>query len=136
MRKSAGFSLIELMVVVVIMGILAAIAIPSYRQYMVFAHRAAAKSFLLEVASRQDVYLGQLGTYAGDLATLGMTVPSDVSDGGYAISITTVATVSTSFNMPGFTVTADPTGSTTNRNYADGALSINQFGLKTPVAKW
>ena len=63
--KSAGFSLIELMVVVVIVAIFAAIAIPSYQTYITRAHKSKAQSEMLKVAERLENYKGKQLSYAG-----------------------------------------------------------------------
>lgn len=64
-KKSAGFSLIELMVVVVIVAIFAAIAIPSYQVYIARAHKSKAQSEMLKVAERLESYRGKQLSYAG-----------------------------------------------------------------------
>ena len=129
MRLQKGFTLVELMIVVVIVGILAAIAIPSYQNYAVKGNRAAAQAFVMDVASREKQYLLDARTYAADLATLGMTVPADVSR-HYAGCCTIVVVAGP---PPSFTITATPTspGQT-----SDGALTLSSDGTKTPAAKW
>lgn len=70
-RRIAGVTLIELLVAITIVGILAAIAYPSYTQYVTRANRAAAKSVLLRVADRQEQHFADNKSYAADLTQLG-----------------------------------------------------------------
>ncbi len=77
-NKMLGFSLIELLVVVTIVGILASIAIPSYRQYVIRSHRPDATTMLLRIQSAQEKFFLQNLRYSDDLtaappAGLGMT---------------------------------------------------------------
>lgn len=139
--KKNGFSVVELLIIVAILGILLAIALPSYRQYTVVANRAAAKSFLLDIFSRQEVRIGQTGAYAATIADLGLTTPPDVQQAGYVISLTlqTLTLQAAAGTEPAVTVAgfdAKATPSAGSAQAEDGELSINQFGLKLPVAKW
>ena len=63
--KRSGFTLIELMVVVVIVAIFAAIAIPSYQGYVAKAHKSKAQSEMLKIAERLENYKGKQLSYAG-----------------------------------------------------------------------
>lgn len=64
MKVYSGFTLIELMVVVAIVAILAAIAVPSYQAHVQAGRRAEGKAFALDVASRQERFFTQTGNYA------------------------------------------------------------------------
>lgn len=142
MRRTAtkGFSLIELMIVVAIMGLLLAIAIPSYNQYLILANKAAAKGFLLEVASREEQFLIGSGSY-GQLTDLKMTVPADV-DRYFDVTLTTGtnsgSTVLALQGMPTFKISVAGKVGTRQEGFPPAAspLSINQFGLKLPVGEW
>lgn len=115
------------MIAVVIVGILAAVALPSYQNYVVKGNRAAAQAFMMDVENRQKQYLLDARSYAADIATLSMTAPADVSN-FYTLSITT------SSAPPAFTITATPVAGT--RQEADGALTLDSSGAKTPADKW
>lgn len=71
MQASKGFTLIELMITVAIIGILAAIAYPSYQEHVVKSHRAAAKSCLLEIGQALERRYAASTSYAGALPNLG-----------------------------------------------------------------
>lgn len=118
-----GFTLIELMVTVAIVGILAAIAYPSYQNYMIKGRRASAQAHLMDIAQRQQQYLLDVRGYAADLTTLNITTPSNVST-NYTITIATPAGP-----PPTFTITATPIAGTPQAT--DGPLSINNTGVKT-----
>lgn len=127
MNRIKGFSLIELMIAVVIVGILAAVAVPSYQSYVIRANRAAAQAFMMDVENREKQYLLDARTYAPDLATLQMTAPADVSS-FYSISIA-VSSV-----PPAFTITATPIAG--SKQTSDGTLTLDSSGTRTPPDKW
>lgn len=70
-RRSFGITLLELLIVVTIIGILAAIAYPSYVNYVIRTNRSAAKSVLVQVADRQEQHFSDNKRYAADLTRLG-----------------------------------------------------------------
>jgi len=123
-----GFTLIELVIVVLIVAILAAVAIPSYRKYMIRSHRSAVESFMMELANAQERYMVDNRSYAGDLTALGYPVsayPPDVAD-NYSL-----ATSSDSGAPPGFTITATPKpGSGQASDTECGTLSLTSGGDK------
>ena len=75
MKKSVkykvGFTLIELMVVVAIVAILAAVGVPSYNDYVLAGKRAEGRAFALDIASRQERHFTQFSRYAGGLTAGG-----------------------------------------------------------------
>ena len=119
-----GFTLIELMIVVAIIGTVAAIAYPSYVQYTVRSNRSGAQSFILGVANKQEQYILDARAYADSLSTLSMATPGEVSR-NYAITITGVTA-----SPPAYIITATPTGKQLSNDTKCGNLTINQAGQK------
>jgi type IV pilus assembly protein PilE len=129
--RATGVTLMELMIVIVIIGILAAIGYPSYLNHVRKSNRAAAQAFMMDVANREKQYILDARQYIAvannDVfpAALNMSVPTDVSR-FYRMSVTTTAT------PPSFTVTATAQGS----QVADGNLELRSDGTKLPTNKW
>jgi len=121
MKSKTGITLIELLIVIVIVGILAAIAIPMYTGYMQRARRADAKTALEQVRAAQEMRRAERGSYETDLAALRTTwgVPADPV-GDYNIGFTLA-------NRNSFTAEAAPF---TTRQGSDGSLFINYLGQK------
>jgi len=79
MKTRKGFTLIELIVAVAIVGILAAIALPSYREYVMRGHRRAAQAAMMDIATRQQQFFVATRAYAAK-AGLGYQLPDQVGD--------------------------------------------------------
>jgi type IV pilus assembly protein PilE len=83
-----GITLIELMIVVVIISILAAVSYPSYREFVARAKRTEAKAALLQIATNQERQYLQNNTFTQDLTTLGFTFdPFTTASGSYVIAV-------------------------------------------------
>lgn len=125
LSKQQGFTLIELMIVVVIIGIISAIAIPSYQEYTRKANRTDGKSALTETAARQENFYASNLRYATSMEALDY-------DPGTVYSPQKKYTVNTSTSTGTYTITAtsvltDPDCST---------ITLNSVGAKSPSACW
>lgn len=84
MNNTRGFTLIELMIVIVIVGILFAVALPSYQSSVLRGHRADAQSILMDISAREERFMAQNNTYTTDINTAaGLNIGTTTSNNGY-----------------------------------------------------
>jgi type IV pilus assembly protein PilE len=128
--RTRGFNLVELMIVTAIIGILAAIAYPSYTQYVLRSNRADAQAILMESAQFMERYFTTNNSYVG------ATVLSAVSPKGaagtaikYNISFSVTAAAATP-NV--YTLQAVPANGQT-ADTTCGTLTVSQTGAQTPT---
>lgn len=81
--RAAGFTLIELVIVIVIVGILASIALPAYQDSLRKGRRADAKSGLMDAANRQERFMLDRGTYTDDMTQLGFGADPFITEETY-----------------------------------------------------
>jgi type IV pilus assembly protein PilE len=120
-----GLTLTELMIVIVVLGILAAVAYPSYRDFAARAKRNEARAMLLQIATNQERFYLNNNGFTGDLTNLGFPVSNNfvTETGSYNISIAVPAgnqtyTATATYLLP------DPEGSTC------GTFTIRENGVK------
>ena len=132
MRSFPGFTLIELMIAVVVLGLLAVIAFPSYRDHVIKAKRAEGRTALLKAAQLQERYFSDQNAYASTAqlkTAMAVTSASIYSGenpsndkGNYAITVAVP-------NPPlSFTLTATPQGSFSDAEC--GNLTITERGVR------
>ena len=131
-RKTAGFTLIEVMIAVAIVAIVAAVAFPSYRQYVVRTNRSAAQSAMMDIANREQQHLLANRIYA-DTAALedaGYSLPPEVS-ANYSWEVEVEAPDD---GPPTFVITLTPIAG--RGQASDVVLTLDERGVKTPLEKW
>jgi type IV pilus assembly protein PilE len=132
-NRQRGVTLIELLTVMVVLAIVASIAIPSYRRYLLRAQRADAKAALLQVQTAEEKFLLQQNTYTanvtgGQPAGLGLTGKSEHNYYDITVVLTNVG------GVPGYTITAAP-GAGSGQADDDKCVSftLNEQGTRTAV---
>ncbi len=122
MRRACGFTLIELMIVVAVVALLAAVGYPSYRDHVAKAQRSQGQQILSEVAQRQEQYLLDRRAYATAASELSWGPPADSK---YQAP---VFTVDNSVVPPRYLVCMTPASGSNLAARNDGRLCINSRG--------
>jgi type IV pilus assembly protein PilE len=144
-RTSPGFTLIELMIVVAIVGILAMIALPGYERQVIRSNRTAAQAQMMDIANRQQQYLLAERSYAilggdcsgtctsGTCGTLNFTLENKVGD-NYTCSIE----VWNGSSPPRYKITFTAKNRQTKDTWdgTSSTITLDSMGTKEPVAKW
>ena len=117
-----GFTLVELMIVVAILGIIGSIAYPSYQDYIIRSNRSAAKACVLEHAQFMERFYTTNMTYVGAAPDLGCRINGNLNQ-RYNIAVGNLGTST-------YSVTATPIGAQV-RDAECGTLSIDQAGTRS-----
>ncbi len=125
--RASGFTLIELMIVLAVVGILLGIAVPAYNDYVIRANRSEGKNFMARVQAAQERFFTNNSVYSNSMAgggAAGLGFANDISpDGRFVVGIALTQ------GGRGYQLTMQPTG-----GYVDHlcqSLTVDHLGNKT-----
>ncbi|ASF17345.1 type IV pilin protein [Shewanella sp. FDAARGOS_354] len=126
-NRPQGFTLIEVMITVVIVGILASIAYPSYIDYITKSARSEGVAAVMKVVNLQEQYYLDNRTFATDMTKLGLAAnPFLTENGHYSVGST---------GTDAYTITATAKGSQASRDTTCATITITSVGVKGPSAE-
>jgi type IV pilus assembly protein PilE len=128
-RLQNGFTLMELVVVILIIGLLVSLAVPSYKSFIMKSRRTEAKQMLFMAAQRQQQWFTQNNTYTTDMTASGLNIDATSSNGYYTLSIAagTTGSITTSYSVSATAVS----GSSQAADTACGTFSLNSLGQRS-----
>jgi len=120
-----GFTLIELMIVVAIIGILAAVAFPSYQDQVRKTRRAEVQANLMELASYMERTFTENNVYNSAANAAATLTASGITNDKYTLSLPTLTATT-------YTLQAAPTGDQSSDSC--GTMTLSETGATTPAA--
>lgn len=127
-----GFTLVELLVAMIVMGVLSSIAVASYRSYSMDARRTTAITALTDAASRQEQFFLDNKSYTTTVGSGGINVDATIEGAYYSLKIVDESTACPIARC--WVMQATPLGNQTDDNC--GTLAYNSDGEKTPAGCW
>jgi type IV pilus assembly protein PilE len=126
-KKGLGFTLVEMMITVAIIGILSSVAYPSYIDFVVQSNRAEGLRELVRIANLQEQHYVDNRSYTETMTDLGLNADPFVTENEhYSIDATVVNDT--------FSLVATAKGTQASKDSACGTITITETGKKTPVS--